>query len=101
MDKKDFAHNEMKCMSDGVLKQKNVKSKWRRDSLKIKTKLYSDSTRRFADVLRLRSEILCLSGDGLGQIVQTELMTQIRMKRWFFWGGANDQNIDNFPSTDL
>ena len=40
-----------------------------REKLSIKTKLYSDSTLRMADVLGLRSEVLCMSGGGLGQVI--------------------------------
>ena len=39
----------------------------------IKTKLYSDSTLRRADILGVRAEVLCMSGGGLGQVVQAAI----------------------------
>ena len=48
-------------------------AKQKRDEMaarsEIKTKMYSDLTLRNADPLGLRSEICCMSGGGLGQVV--------------------------------
>ena len=71
-----------------------------REKLNIKTKLYSDSTLRRADVLGLRSEVLCMSGGGLGQVVQAAIDDPDPCENVVILGGTNDRKIQNFPSTD-
>ena len=71
-----------------------------REKLTIKTKLYSDSTLRKADVLGLRSEVLCMSGGGLGQVVQAAIDDPDPCDNIVILGGTNDRKIQNFPSTD-
>ena len=74
-----------------------------RDAFKkdINTKLYSDSTLRCADVLGLRCEILCMSGGGLGQVIQAAIDDPVEHEKIVIFGGANDKKYENFPATDV
>ena len=73
-----------------------------REALKgeIKTKLYSDSTLRRVDILGLRAEVLCMSGGGLGQVVQSAIDDPDEYDNVVIFGGTNDKKLQNFPDTD-
>ena len=65
------------------------------------TKFYSDSTLRCVDVLGLRSEVLCMSGGGLGQIIQAAIDDpEDENDKIVIFGGTNDAKASTFQSTD-
>ena len=73
-----------------------------REKLKgeTKVKLYSDSTLRSADVLGITADILCMSGGGLGQVVQAVIDDPDQGDNVVIFGGTNDQKLANFPVTE-
>ncbi len=63
------------------------------------SKIYSDSTLRCADALGLKSEVLCMSGGGLGQIIQAVIDDPDENEKIVILGGTNDAKVENFVFT--
>ena len=65
-------------------------------------KMYGDSTLRCVDALGLRSEVLGMSGGGLGQVVQAVIDDPEgeKMDNVLIFGGANDAKTENFVSNE-
>ena len=66
------------------------------------TKLYSDSTLRSVDVLGLKAEVACMSGGGLGQIIQAVMddPEEEQFDKIIILGGTNDAKPENFPAPE-
>ena len=82
--------------------EKRQEKREERERLKgdTKTKLYSDSTLRSADVLGLTADILCMSGGGIGQVIQAVIDDPDDCEQVAIFGGANDKKVENFPDTE-
>ena len=63
-------------------------------------KMYADSTLRYVDVLGLRSEVLGMSGGGLGQVIQAVIDDPEgdQYEKVLILGGANDAKANNYDS---
>ena len=82
------------------IKERRQKQSQREEMEKdIVTKIYSDSTLRCADALGLKSEILCMSGGGLGQIIQAVIDDPVESDKIVIFGGTNDAKTENFVFT--
>ena len=68
----------------------------------VTSKIYSDSTLRGVDVLGLRSEVLAMSGGGLGQIIQAVMddPSSEHLEKVVIVGGKNDSKTENFVSNE-
>ena len=66
------------------------------------SKMYGDSTLRGVDVLGLRSEVLAMSGGGLGQIIQAVIDDpgSEQFENVVILGGTNDSKTENFVSNE-
>ena len=66
------------------------------------TKVYSDLTLRSVDVLGLKAEVACMSGGGLGQIIQAVMddPEEEQFDKVAILGGTNDAKPENFPSQE-
>ena len=80
---------------------KEQKEKMRNDG-EIKTKIFGSSTLRLADQIGLRADVCCMSGGGLGQIVQASLDDPSigDYENVVIMGGANDIRTRNFTSNE-
>ena len=81
---------------------KQQKEEKRRDG-EIRTKIFGSSTLRMADQLGLRADVCCMSGGGLGQIVQATLDDPSigEFQNIVIMGGANDARDRNCNSNEF
>jgi hypothetical protein len=82
-------------------KRKSVQREEMQREKQFNTKIYSDSTLRNVDVLGLKSEVLCMSGGGLGQIIQAAIDDPDEdYEKVVILGGINDMKPQNFTSSE-
>ncbi len=96
-----YTCNEMHIGTCPKLKERRRKEEQREQFKKsCKVKIYSDSTLRSADVLGLKCEIMCMSGGGLGQIIQSAIDDPEKKDTIVILGGTNDMKTENFPDSE-
>ena len=91
-----------KCLKKARMYEAKEQRERMKEEGKIETKIVSDSTMRYLNPLGLKTDVLCMSGGGLGQIAQavTDDPETVNNKNIVLVGGTNDMKTDVFSNDE-